>query len=228
MSDSSELNHIESLLKDFPTRKKYTPQEALKTISIRYDVLSKNLYTDILPYMRRKKNLPEYFSVFTMVFHEYLCKRIFSNAGKFRRQKDPQNGKIYFGPYDYKKGISPKFEGSVPDRIENDLEDLFSILKKNDENPIYTSIKFYQMFVRIHPFYDANGRIGRMLTTIYLGIHGYYVNWKPLEEDGDSKATFISRLNRCHNSIGKPYYEKKLNSLLNFWEKFIESIDTYK
>ena len=46
----------------------------------------------------------------------------------------------------------------------------------------------------VHPFYDANGRIGRLIATMYLESHGVVLSWSEF----DSKKKFINKLNRCH------------------------------
>lgn len=55
-------------------------------------------------------------------------------------------------------------------------------------------MRFYQKFVNVHPFYDANGRIGRLIALMYLADRNLVLSWSEF----DSKTKFIKKLNRCH------------------------------
>jgi Fic family protein len=60
--------------------------------------------------------------------------------------------------------------------IVNALNELYDWLK--DEKEIHPLLKagiFHHQFAYIHPFFDGNGRIGRVLTTYYLQLQKYEV-----------------------------------------------------
>lgn len=92
------------------------------------------------------------------------------------------------------------------------------------EDPIENAIRFYQHFVYIHPFYDANGRIGRAIVSVYLNLFDYYVQWR--EFDGPNNSKFISKLNACHERMESGYtYEQYLEYLVSFFRKYVISVD---
>lgn len=87
------------------------------------------------------------------------------------------------------------------------------ILRTDDS--VYHAVKFYQQFVQIHPFYDANGRIGRFLLEIYLNLHGIGMQWKKLY----ANEKWIKKLNDCHRRKGASEYERYLGYLVSHWNK---------
>lgn len=225
MPESSELEHLQDLLSDFSASPKLSPEEALRLSHINYRFISKDLSISFENIPR--KNYPKHFSQFfftvTKALHWMIFEGIFSNAGEFRKSTDPQGGQVHFGPFDRKSGKSAKFKGSAPKDIEEDLQEICRLLSPDDPDPILSTVRFYQRFVYIHHFYDANGRVGRLLVSLYLGYHGYAVLWKPLEEE--KKEKFISLLNKCHDLMGKPHYEKKIQQLYRFLKKYTLSTD---
>lgn len=51
--------------------------------------------------------------------------------------------------------------------------------------------------IRIHPFYDGNGRVSRIVTNHYLlTMSKTFLNWA----DFDNKSKFIKKLNFAHDS----------------------------
>lgn len=223
MLDSGELEHLRDLLSDFSTSRKLTPEEALKLSHINYRFISKDLSISFLGILEKSyaKRFPKFFFIVAKAFHQLIFDSIFSNAGEFRKSADPLGGQVHFGPFDRASGKSAKFQGSSPKDIESDLKGICQLLSPDDPDPALSAVRFYQRFVYIHPFYDANGRIGRLLVSLYLGYHGFTVLWKPLEEE--KKDKFISLLNKCHDLMGKPHYEKKIQQLCRFLKKYIIS-----
>lgn len=73
---------------------------------------------------------------------------------------------------DYCVGISS--EGSYPDEVDSDIEELIEEINSYDGDKILTAVAYFHLrFEQIHPFADGNGRAGRLLLNYYLLLHGY-------------------------------------------------------
>ncbi|KKS40448.1 MAG: Fic family protein [Candidatus Gottesmanbacteria bacterium GW2011_GWA2_42_16] len=60
--------------------------------------------------------------------------------------------------------------------IKSRLEDLFDYLNRpSDLSPLIQAGILHHEVAYIHPFYDGNGRVTRLLTAYYLLLHGYEV-----------------------------------------------------
>ncbi|MFH5884097.1 Fic family protein [Halalkalibaculum sp. DA3122] len=92
-----------------------------------------------------------------------------------------------------------RFKGTSSSKIDEKLDMAFSHLVIDPGDPIENAMRFYQRFVYIHPSYDANGRIGRVIVSTYLNLFGYYVQWG--EFDGPNNSKFINKLNACHERM---------------------------
>ena len=66
---------------------------------------------------------------------------------------------------------------------EDDRVHLAALMQDFPTNPVRDAVTFYQQFVCIHPFYDANGRIGRFITSLYLDYHGLHISWAGLSQN---------------------------------------------
>ena len=65
-----------------------------------------------------------------------------------------------------------------PEQVESamgDLIDWYRAKEREGEHPIILAATFHYRFVRIHPFDDGNGRMGRLLMNMILIKHGYAV-----------------------------------------------------
>ena len=150
------------------------------------------------------------------VVHRYLFNGIFSNAGQYRLQQDPKQGMVLFG-------ARQQFRGAGPAGIKEDIQQAVAHLHFNAKDPVYDAVKFYQQFVLTHPFYDANGRIGRFLLETHLNLHGIVMEWKKLY----ANEKWIKKLNSCHRRMGSPEYENYLAYLVAHWRKFTFVEETY-
>ena len=86
-----------------------------------------------------------------------------NNAG-FRRQAGTKLMNESTGEVVY---IPPQH----PDQIENLMADLIEFINNNEANsldPLIKAMIIHHQFESIHPFYDGNGRTGRMLIVLYL------------------------------------------------------------
>ena len=103
------------------------------------------------------------------------------------------------------------FEGYHPDNIESEVIAAFEHLSGgNSDDCVDRVIRFYQKFVRIHPFYDANGRIARIITNIYLLQFDKQVAWIKF----DRKGKFLRKLNQCHKYPTDEYFGYLKNVLV--------------
>lgn len=60
------------------------------------------------------------------------------------------------------------------DMIETEIENLLESYKENEEmHPLERAAEFHTHFERIHPFFDGNGRVGRLLLNFILLKHQF-------------------------------------------------------
>lgn len=209
-------------MRDFPTDVRIAPEEALVRLQAKYQSIEQ-LYGQLAETIQnRRPNLNDQFVWLSHLLHMVLFDGILSNAGSFRLATEPNHGYVGFGKSDVRQPSGAQFNGTPAEQIEEKVGAACGLFSWKDKDPVRTSAVFYQRFVRIHPFYDANGRIGRALVTMYLRLHGYYLLWRKLETT--SKYDFIKKLNDCHkreNSHILPEYEE---ILVRFWKKFVVSL----
>lgn len=88
---------------------------------------------------------------------------LIDDAGRFRRQGvGVASGEeiIHYAP--------------PAERVPQLMNDLFDWLNRTDEHPLIKSCVFHYEFEFIHPFYDGNGRTGRLWQTLILS------KWRPV------------------------------------------------
>src|SRR3989338_10324935 len=90
--------------------------------------------------------------------HEILKKDVAEDAGKFR------GGQVYVG----------NFIPIKASMIESEINNVISWYKKNKKlHPLELAAIFHCDFERIHPFFDGNGRVGRLLLNFILLKNNY-------------------------------------------------------
>jgi fido (protein-threonine AMPylation protein) len=204
--ESADKEHLAELMRDFPVENPPSLETASNLLLLRFEKLNVEQFSAaLLPlndteFAERFHNLPR-------KMHHYLFRDILSNAGMYRNDRDLKGGCIFFGP-------SQKFHGASPSRIAEGVQEACSHLRRGVEDPIAAVVIFYQQFALVHPFYDANGRIGRFITRSYLDFHGYYISWTRMHQN----QKWIKKLNACHR---RPGDERYMRLLVNHWKKFI-------
>ena len=153
-----------------------------------YDVTN-IILEDKIPSTKSEKEVKNYFSVLNHVFllakkgekitleltkmlHHQLMDGIdLKDLGEFR------NGPVFVGHKTKVEVVvkhNPPFHTRV--KIEQALEDLFDWLNRSDDlHPLIKSGIFHHEFAYIHPFFDGNGRLARILTAYYLLSKHYEV-----------------------------------------------------
>lgn len=239
-ANNSELNYLDGLMKDFPCGNDFKIEYANELLASRYDYLEKEIPLllscikdgSLLPNIAKmfpnieneKDKLPKSLYFLMRFFHFYLFENILNNAGEFRKTEDPNNGEIGFGGANRRIAGNFNYPGAPCNQIKQRLIKCFTYLEDNTDDPVYSSMCFYREFVKIHPFYDANGRIGRLILSIYNLHHGYYIRWREIDEGGN-KNEFIKKLNRCHvRETNEDKYKEYLEYLPSFFRKFVISI----
>lgn len=217
--DDHELDYLRDLLCEFQADPELDAEAALKLVFDRYQVLERNfskLGEEISVKLEGSSRVWPFYKQLCTQIHKYLYNNILSNAGHYRSSSDKYHGIVEFGGLT-SSGHRGKFRGVAPRMIENELIACFEIL--DNPEPIKSSILFYQEFSFIHPFYDANGRIGRLIVSIYLYSFGYLVSWGQIDS---SHGKFMKKLNECHKRRNQPaQFDKYFGYLVNYWEKYI-------
>jgi fido (protein-threonine AMPylation protein) len=219
---SHELDYLAELMADFPVveSRNDSVENAESLLQLRYQALLDTLVDsqEVLERLRSMPvavDFPSAFRLLTKFLHLRLYTGILSNAGSYRQSTEPNAGTVYFGP---QKGAHPRFVGTPAGEIEQALDDVFRHLSKDAPDPVTSAVAFYQQLVRVHPFYDANGRICRLLVSLYLDYHGFYVNWDGLQHQGK----WLRRLNACHDRQHQlQLYDRYLGYLVAHFSNYV-------
>ena len=100
-----------------------------------------------------------------------------------------------------------KFTGPKANLVQSKLEDLLSWLNSDKGiHPCIAAALLHYQFVTIHPFSDGNGRVARLLTVLFLGLHDYDYNGSIVLDSyyAQEKAEYYAALHDCQ---GKTYRE---------------------
>ncbi|MDR8392087.1 Fic family protein [Aliifodinibius sp. S!AR15-10] len=219
MGVSSELAQLRELIQVFPD--KYSLKEVEKANAAartKYELLDNDLIPYITESLKSGKFELNTSNCFKLceVFHGFIFQDIISNNGQFRDPHDPNDGHVFFGGQ--KRGeLQPKFTGTQPSNIKRDLKKAFKFLHEDTPvDPVENALKFYQRFVKTHPFYDGNGRVARLFVNIYLLRFGLYIDWRNLQK----QSSFLKKLNLVHKTQIPKHFEWWKNKC----EKFIRQI----
>ena len=180
----------------------------------------------------KKDSLSIVYAVLIKAFHKILFTNIYSNAGDYRKSTEPNGGEVFFGRED-KTGSYPLFKGVDPNKIEDEVMKACKFLIMLPDDPLENALRFFQRFLRIHPFYDANGRIGRHIVNIYLQRFNLFINWENiLNKEGRSRGgqnnkggKYVRKLTQCHKfENNSPQYEIYFGYMLSFYQKHLKEI----
>ena len=197
--DSSEIENIITTHADIytavahPEFKEIKP--ATKEVLFYVDAIMKGLY------LYRKKG------VLTLSCIEEIQSTIECNNAGIRKLpgtaliNDRTNEIVY----------EPPLPNEIPELLGNFLE-IFNNDSSWDIDPLVKMSVLHYQFESIHPFYDGNGRTGRILNILYL-IHEHLLNYPIL---------YLSR----YINANKGLYYKYLQSLRDVnssevWEKYV-------
>lgn len=205
-TESHDREYLAELMRDFPVQNPPSLEIASKLLLLRFEKLNVEQFSAALVPLSDDEFVQRFHSL-PLKIHRYLFRDILSNAGMFRNYRDLEGGRIFFGP-------SQKFQGTPPLRIVDGVKEACSYLGRSVSDPISAVVRFYQLFVLVHPFYDANGRIGRFITSVYLDYHGYHLFWVKMHRN----QKWLRKLNACHK---RPGDERYLQELVKHWKKFI-------
>ena len=88
------------------------------------------------------------------------------------------NEEMVIGEYKKYPNIVGDISTTPPENVENEINDLISEYNSRKEQDIYDITDFHARFERIHPFYDGNGRVGRLIMfkeCLKNGIVPFYI-----------------------------------------------------
>jgi Fic family protein len=100
------------------------------------------------------------------------------------------------------------FQFCPPSQVEEQLKLLLSLLKQYQNehlNPVVLAAWFHAEFIRIHPFVDGNGRVGRLLASKILMEYDLL----PMIVEREKRSEYIE-------SMDESITKNNLTSLINF------------
>jgi len=208
-----EAERLDELMKAFPTERHYSIFEAIHYLKSSFIYLNNITLNGDKAWLKDKTHLLNKIKL----LHRLLFFDMLSNAGEFRNSNDALQGKVYFGGTDSRSG-RPKFEGVLPSQIEGDILKVTDFILNSQIEPRIKAVRFYAQFVRIHPFHDGNGRVGRIILNAMLSESQLFIDWDRLHK---SENQFLNKLNRYH----KTQLEDDLLRLTSFFNKFIITVN---
>ena len=160
------------------------------------------------------KNKPEINKEQIIDIHSKLMKNIDKRVGDFRKH----NVRVF----------GANFETSSAKYVETDMNILLRWYKKEKRrlHPLILAAVFHEKFERIHPFYDGNGRTGRMLLNLMLLKR----ELPPLVIKNKTRKEYYRVLSTGHkadlNKIESEYYQEIVTfcykQLLNTYEDIFD------
>jgi fido (protein-threonine AMPylation protein) len=201
-----ELDTANNLLSDFAAADGIDPSELIKITWERFSAMESDLQAIASSHALET---PQDWVRLSRTLHTIIFDGFYSNAGCFRNASEPGGGAVRFGGN--KRLMTADFEGSHPNDIETEFLGFAELLCK-DADPVRQAVEFFQRFVKTHPFYDANGRIGRLMANIYLLRYDLTIYWG----DFDSNTEFFKKLNKVHK-VGHP----RIGQLMEYVNRFV-------
>lgn len=133
--------------------------------------------------------------------HQKLLKNIDNRTGSFR-----QHNVRVFGA---------EFKTSDARYVMTDMKLLLRWYTTNKAklHPLVLAAVFHEKFERIHPFYDGNGRTGRMLTNIMLLQSGF----PPLVVNNSERAVYYHALSQGHKAELFATNDERYRAIVQFF-----------
>lgn len=200
--DSFDREYLAELIEAFPVDPPISLEEALNQIKDKGQQWSPFVFVDLLRNQDISLSLEELLPYLPRILHQQMFSNILSNAGCYRESLDALKGRVEFGfptkkINDKAESSNSRFNAVSPNEIEKGVGNAIKKLAFDGSDPISNSAEFYQRFVRVHPFYDGNGRIGRYIVEAYLYHHGNYVRWEEMKKNN----RWIRQMNYCHRKM---------------------------
>lgn len=155
--------------------------------------------------------------------HLQLMNGLIESAGKYRKQ---DVGIV--------KGTNVEHIAPPYENVPHLMKDLFEYLKDSDELTLIKSCVFHYEMEFIHPFFDGNGRMGRLWQTLILMAEYPVFEFLPFEtlisktQDEYYKSLALSDKSG-KSTIFIEYMlgviEKSLETLLNYNNRVLKDID---
>lgn len=137
--------------------------EVSNTSAVRSDVIETILYQRALKNAQKAMiDGYEFSTSFIKQMHQqllYLGRGATKSPGEFKKEQNYLADRI-------RKSI--QFVPISPEKLIDGLEDLFKYLKENNDPILVKTALMHLEFEALHPFQDGNGRIGRMMITLFL------------------------------------------------------------
>ena len=134
--------------------------------------------------------------------HEIVTKSLLKDAGKYRTGNVRITGSSITPP-SYTKIISL-------------MDDYINTIKKLKIHPLKKATFIHYRLVWIHPFFDGNGRVARLVMNLYLMQHGY----PPIILKQEQRKTYYNMLHQADNGNISPLAEfitKAMNESLQLY-----------
>lgn len=156
------------------------------------------------------KNKPKINRELIIKIHSMLLKNIDKRTGNFRLHDV--------------RVFGARFEISPVKFVETDMALLVKWYNKNKAklHPLVLTAIFHEKFERIHPFYDGNGRTGRMLANLML----IQKSFPPLIVENKKRLKYYDVLSKGHKANLTGVDVKLYNPIVKFF--YDELIATYK
>lgn len=119
--------------------------------------------------------------------------------------------------------LGANFDTTPAKYIETDVKILIKWYENNERtlNPLVLSAIFHEKFERIHPFYDGNGRTGRMLSNLILMKKNYPL----LIIENASRMAYYDALDKGHKASLDKADENYKAIVSFFYEQMIKTND---